>query len=141
MKVKQLGANMKEQVTRALLHPFLSFINCYNASKVHNMLAFMLDPCFKDLSFVGDCVGHASIIEIPGHAYDAHFLLPTQHELYKKMQGHLVISNVYKEIVHNTNIVFEVRVSEMEMIFEQVSFLFLLCVYVTSDLISFLFYM
>lgn len=78
---------MKEQVTRVLIHPFLSFINCYNASKVHNMLVFMLDPRFKDLSFVGDYVGHASIIEITVHAYDAHFLLPTLHELYQKMQG------------------------------------------------------
>lgn len=51
------------------------------------MLVFMLDPRFKDLSFVGDYVGHASIIEITVHAYDAHFLLPTLHELYQKMQG------------------------------------------------------
>jgi hypothetical protein len=69
LKVKQLGANMRKQVTCVLVHPFMSFINCYNASKVHNMLAFMLDPRFKDLSSVGDYVGHASIIEIPGHAY------------------------------------------------------------------------
>jgi hypothetical protein len=82
MKVKQLGANMREQVTHILVHLFLSFINCYNASKVHNMLAFMLDPHFKDFSLVRDYVGHASIIEILNHAYDAHFLLPTLHELY-----------------------------------------------------------
>jgi len=100
----------------------------------------MLDPRFKDLSFVGDYVGHASIIKITGHAYDAHFLLPTLHKLYQKMQGQLVISRVHQEIVHNTNIVFEVGASKMEMSLEQVSFLFLLCVYVTSDLISFLFY-
>jgi hypothetical protein len=59
------------------------------------MLAFMLDPHFKDFSFVGDYVGHPSIIEILGHAYDAHFLLPTLHELFYKMQGQLVISSVH----------------------------------------------
>ncbi len=102
---------MRKQVTHVLVHLFLSFINCYNASKVHNMLVFMLDLRFKDLSFVGDYLGHASIIEIPSHAYDAHFLLPTLHELFQKMQGQSVISSVHQEIVHNTNTIFEVGAS------------------------------
>jgi hypothetical protein len=57
------------------------------------MLALMLDLCFKHLSLVGDYVGHASAIEI-AHTYDAHFFLPTLEELYHKMQGQLVTSNV-----------------------------------------------
>jgi hypothetical protein len=40
-----------------------------------------------------------------------------------------------------TNTVFEVGSLEMETSLEQVSFLFLLCVYVTSDLNFFIFYM
>ncbi len=98
MKGKQLGANTRKQVTHVLVYLFLSFIKCYNASKVHNMLAFMLNPYFKDISFVGDYVGHASIIEIIVHAYDAHFLLLTLHELYQKMQGQSVTSSVIKRL-------------------------------------------
>ncbi len=57
------------------------------------MFAFMLDPRFKHFSLVGDYVGHASAIDI-AYTYDAHFFLPTLQELYQKMQGWLVISNV-----------------------------------------------
>jgi hypothetical protein len=53
----------------------------------------MLDPRFKHFSLVGDYVGHASAIDI-AYTYDAHFFLPTLQELYQKMQGWLVISNV-----------------------------------------------
>jgi hypothetical protein len=45
------------------------------------MLAFMLDPCFKHFSLVGDYVGHALLIDI-AYTYDTHFFLPTLQELY-----------------------------------------------------------
>jgi hypothetical protein len=83
---------MTKQVTH-VLHPFLGFMNSYSASKAHNMLALMLDLRFKDLSLVGDYVDHTSTIEI-ACAYDMHFLLPTLQELYQKMHGRLVTSNV-----------------------------------------------
>jgi hypothetical protein len=42
-KVKQFGTNMWEQVAN-ILRPFLDFMDCFKILKVHNMLAFMLDP-------------------------------------------------------------------------------------------------
>lgn len=35
-----------------VLAPFLSFASTYNASKVHNMLILMLEPCFKSFNLV-----------------------------------------------------------------------------------------
>ncbi len=58
MKVKQLGANMRLQVA-IVLRPFLDFMDSFKLFKTHNVLVLMLDPCFKDLSLVGDYVGHA----------------------------------------------------------------------------------
>ncbi len=113
---------------------FLGFMNSYNASKAHNMLALMLDLHFKDLSLVGDYVDHTSTIEI-ACAYDVHFLLPTLQELYQKMHGQLMTSSVQQETVRNSNVVFEVGASKMETSLEQVSFLFPSCVYVTCDFI------
>jgi hypothetical protein len=37
---------------QAVLAPFMAFTYSYNASKVHNMLVFVLDPCFKSLDVV-----------------------------------------------------------------------------------------
>ncbi len=63
IKVKQLGANMQLQVA-IMLRPFLNFMDSFKLFKAHNMLAFMLDPWFKDLNLVRNYVGHAFIIEI-----------------------------------------------------------------------------
>jgi hypothetical protein len=46
----------------------------------------MLDPQFKDLSLVGDYVGHALVIEIDV-AYDTQFLLLTLKISYQKLHG------------------------------------------------------
>jgi hypothetical protein len=54
--VKQLGANMWLQVV-IVLRPFLDYMDNFELSKTHNMLAFMLNPQFKDLSLVGNYVG------------------------------------------------------------------------------------
>lgn len=48
----------------------------YKLSKVHEMLAFMLDLWFKDLNLVGTYVGQTTTIEIV-FAYDSNFLLQT----------------------------------------------------------------
>jgi hypothetical protein len=68
IRVKQLGANMWLQVA-IVLRPFLNFMDSFKLSKAHNMLVLMLDPRFKDLSLVGNYVGHAFTIEIT-IAYD-----------------------------------------------------------------------
>jgi hypothetical protein len=79
-KVKKLGANMQEQVVH-VLRPFLDFMDCFKLSKVHNMVVIMLDPWFKNLSLVGDYVGHFSAIAITT-AYDRKFLLSIFKILY-----------------------------------------------------------
>ncbi len=62
-KVKKLGANMQQQVLH-VLRPFFDFMDCFKLSKVHNMVALTLDLRFKDLSLVGNYVGHSFVIEI-----------------------------------------------------------------------------
>jgi len=46
------------------LSPFLAFALTYNQTKVHNMLAIMLDPCFKNMKVIRDFVDHAHTIQI-----------------------------------------------------------------------------
>jgi hypothetical protein len=45
-------------------------MDCLKLFKVHNTVALMLDPCFKDLSLMGDYVRHFTTIEIVV-AYDS----------------------------------------------------------------------
>ncbi len=52
-KVTKFGANMQEQVA-LVLRPFLDFMDYFKLFKAHNMVVLMLDPCFKNLSLVGD---------------------------------------------------------------------------------------
>jgi hypothetical protein len=54
---------MQQQVPH-VLRPFFEFMDCFKLSKAHNMVVFMLDLRFKDLSLMGDYVGHSFIIEI-----------------------------------------------------------------------------
>ncbi len=80
-KVKQLGVNMQKQVN-VVLQPFLNFMDFFQPTKAHNMVALVLDPRFKDLSLVGDYVGHAFAIEI-ATTYDVNFLLSTFKIMYQ----------------------------------------------------------
>ncbi len=85
IKVKKLGANMREQVA-LVLRPFLDFMDCFKHSKAHNMVALMLDLQFKNLRLVGNYVGHYFAIVI-AFAYDRKFVLLTLKTLYKKHHG------------------------------------------------------
>jgi len=49
---------------QVVLTPFLAFTSSYNANKVHNMLALMLDLHFKPLDVVKAFVGWAKVIQI-----------------------------------------------------------------------------
>ncbi len=98
------------------------------------MVALMLDPWFKDLSLMGDYVGHSFVIEI-SIAYDREFLLPTLKTLYYKHYGRSnVSSTIVQETMHTTNVVFGVGMFEDETCFEQVLFLLLLCKTLWVDL-------
>jgi hypothetical protein len=54
----------------------------FQPTKAHNMVALMLDPRFKDLTLVGDYVGHVFAVEI-ATTYDVNFLLPTFKIMYQ----------------------------------------------------------
>jgi putative heme degradation protein len=43
---------------------FLTFISIYNQAKAHNMLAIMLDLCFKNMKVILVFVGNAHVIQI-----------------------------------------------------------------------------
>ncbi len=121
--VKQFGVNMQEQVI-VVLKPFLDFMDSFKFYKAHNMLAFMLDPWFKDLSLVGDCVGHFLTIEI-SCACNSQFLLPTFKNLYQKLHGRSnSFTNVVQKKMCNTNVVFGIGMSKSETCLKQVLFFF-----------------
>jgi hypothetical protein len=39
-----------------VLHPFLSFVESFSQEKAHNMVALMLDPCFKGMDCIMDYI-------------------------------------------------------------------------------------
>jgi hypothetical protein len=63
-KVKQLGANIMWKQITIVLRPFPRFYGLLWIFKVQNIVVFMLNPWFKDLSLVVDFVGHYFAIEI-----------------------------------------------------------------------------
>ncbi len=40
-----------------MLHPFLSFIESFSQERTHNMVALMLDACFKGMDCIMDYIG------------------------------------------------------------------------------------
>ncbi len=65
---------MQKQVVQ-VLNPFLSFMASFQKAKAHNMLAVMLNPCFKGLGLVIQYVGKERTLHIVGE-YDCHVLFP-----------------------------------------------------------------
>ncbi len=59
----------------AILESFFSFMLSFQPSKVHNMLAFMLDPQYKGLGLVIWYVGKQMALHIVGE-YDRKVLFP-----------------------------------------------------------------
>jgi xanthine dehydrogenase molybdopterin-binding subunit B len=105
----------------SVLRPFLDFMDCFKLSKAHNMVVLMLDPRFKDLSIVGNYVGHSFAIWIVV-AYDTKFILLTLKTLYQKHHGWSNVSSpIVQKTMCNTNVVFGVGVFEDETCFKQVS--------------------
>jgi hypothetical protein len=52
-----------------VLNPLLSFMASFQKAKAQNMLAMMLDPCFKGLGLVIQYVGEERTLHIVGE-YD-----------------------------------------------------------------------
>jgi hypothetical protein len=63
---------MQKQVVQ-VLNPLLSFMASFQKAKTHNMLAMMLDPCFKGLGLVIQYVGKERTLHIVGE-YDCQLL-------------------------------------------------------------------
>jgi hypothetical protein len=57
-----------------VLTPFLAFSSTYNPSKIHNMLALMLDSCFRFLDVVKTLVGWTKPIHMVAK-YDMSLML------------------------------------------------------------------
>ncbi len=85
-KVKKLGANMRKQLA-LVLRPFLDFMDCFKLSKTHNVIALMLDARFKDLSLMGDYVGHYSTIGLLLHMIENFSSLPSRLCIKNTMDG------------------------------------------------------
>ncbi len=51
-----LSENMQHEVMKVFKH-FLEFLKTFDSHQVHNMLALILDPCFKSLQVVENFVG------------------------------------------------------------------------------------
>jgi len=56
-----LNKNMWQKVVK-VLKPFLEFLKTFNSCQVHNMLALMLDSCFKSLGVVESFMGCGNAI-------------------------------------------------------------------------------
>ncbi len=54
--IQEFKLRMMGQVLNAL-GPFLPFYESYIVAKAHNMLAIMLDPCFKNMKIIWDFCG------------------------------------------------------------------------------------
>ncbi len=65
---------MQKQVVQ-VLNPFLSFMASFQKAKIHNMLAMMLDLCFKGLGLVIQYVGKERALHII-REYDPQVLFP-----------------------------------------------------------------
>jgi len=93
------------QVTLA---PFLAFTSSHNISKVHNMLALILDLWFKSLNVVKTFVGWAKMIQImveydnktllPLLVASFHFLNPTIDGL---IEGTTLVNSIFRAMTSN----------------------------------------
>ncbi len=53
----------------------------FDALQGHNMIAIMLDPCFKALRIVESLVGHGNVI-ILASEYDAKIVIPLSNGVF-----------------------------------------------------------
>ncbi len=61
LKLLTLQKNMWQEISKEI-RPFLLFLKLFDPHNVHNMLAIMLDPCFKYLRIVKNYVGCGATI-------------------------------------------------------------------------------
>jgi hypothetical protein len=57
-----------------VIKPFLELLRSLDAGRAHNMVAIMLDPCFKALCIVENLVGRKNAIQL-AFEYDVKVVL------------------------------------------------------------------
>ncbi len=106
-KLKEFMICMKQQVLKVFL-PFISLLHAFDRTQSHNMLALMLDSCFKNMLLVVMYLGwenvDALIVE-----YDDELLLPILIEVTKLLMPssgakfeNLVIQVNYEDLFFTT---------------------------------------
>jgi hypothetical protein len=63
LELQEFKLKMMGQVLNAL-GPFLPFSKSYIIAKAHNMLAIMLDFCFKNMKIIRDFLGNSLALQI-----------------------------------------------------------------------------
>jgi hypothetical protein len=66
--------NMWQEIIK-VIKQFLLCLKIFDPQNVHNMIAIMLDPCFKSLQVVENYVGHGKIIHL-AFKYDIKTMIP-----------------------------------------------------------------
>jgi len=97
---------MKAQVV-GVLEPLLSFMVGFQAYRAHNMLAMMLDLCYKGLGLVINYVGKERALGIAGE-YDMMVLFSLLVSTYKVLnpndagdKGHILLHpKAHNPLVH-----------------------------------------
>lgn len=74
VELHTLNKNMWHEVIK-VLKPFLEFLKTFDSYQVHNMLALILDPCFKFLQVVEIFVGCSNAIRFITK-YDVKNIIP-----------------------------------------------------------------
>jgi hypothetical protein len=80
-KLKEFMICMKQQVLKAFL-PLISFLHAFDRTRNHNMLALMLDPCFKNMLLVVMYLGWENV-DVLVIEHDDELLLPLLVEATK----------------------------------------------------------
>ncbi len=121
-KVQEFKLRMMGQVLNAL-GPFLAFSESYIVAKAHNMLAIMLDPCFKNMKIMWDFVGDSLALQVVAK-YDAKIVYPLLVQTYLhlnlvKVVVKLVIveddDNFFRQNIFNDDAIMSIVRNEMHL--------------------------
>jgi hypothetical protein len=74
-----------------VLHPFLGFAKTFFRDRVHNMVALMLDPCFKGMDCIMDYIGRDQATTLM-YQYDDLIMMP----MLKAIMGFFESRSNYK---------------------------------------------
>ncbi len=94
LELPEFKLTMMGQVLNAL-GPFLAFFESYIIVKAHNMLAIMLDTCFKNMKVIWDFVGDSLALQVVAE-YDVKIMYPLLVQAYLHLN---LVKAVMKSVV------------------------------------------